>query len=57
LTAKLHLTLARLHGDSDPGAALVEARAAAAILARLDVVVPDEDREFLIATGAWSAAT
>jgi tetratricopeptide (TPR) repeat protein len=57
LTAKLHLALARLHGDTDPGAALVEARAAAAILSRLDVVVPDEDRELLIATGAWSAAT
>jgi tRNA A-37 threonylcarbamoyl transferase component Bud32 len=52
LSAKLHLTLARLHGDTDPGAALVEARAAAAILARLDIVVPDEDRAFLIVAGA-----
>ena len=56
LSAKLHLALARLHGDVDPGAALVEARAAAAILARLDVVVPEPDMEFLIAAGAWSAA-
>jgi hypothetical protein len=32
----------------------VEARAAAAILSGLDVVVPEQDLEFLMATGAWS---
>lgn len=53
LSARLHLALARLHGDTDPGAALVEANAAAAILGRLDMVVPDEDLAFLRAVGAW----
>ncbi len=53
LSAKLHLALARLHSDADSGAALVEARAAAAVLARLDMVVPDEDLVFLRAVGAW----
>ncbi len=56
LSAKLHIALARLHGETDPGAALVEARAAAAILARLDMVVPDEDLAFLNAVGVWSAS-
>lgn len=53
LSARLHLALARLHGETDPGAALVEANAAASILARLDVVIPDDDLSFLRATGAW----
>lgn len=53
LSAKLHLALARLHGDADPGAALVEAQAAAAALARLDMVVPEDDLAFLRAVGAW----
>ncbi len=56
LRAKLHIVLARLHSDTDPGATLVEARAAAAILARIDVVVADEDLAFLSAVGAWPPA-
>jgi tetratricopeptide (TPR) repeat protein/tRNA A-37 threonylcarbamoyl transferase component Bud32 len=52
LNARLHLALARLHRDTDPGAAQVEARAAAAVLARLDTVVPEEDLAFLRAVGA-----
>jgi hypothetical protein len=36
-------------------AAPVEARAAAAILAQLDLVVPGEDLALLSAVGVWSA--
>jgi tetratricopeptide (TPR) repeat protein len=51
LAAKLHIALARLHGSSDPGAALLEANAAASICKRHGVAIPEEDRAFLEALG------
>ena len=48
LRARLHLDLARqLESDGDRSAAVVEARAAAALLARLDVELAPEDRSLL----------
>ena len=38
---------------TDPGAALLEAQAAAASLARLDMVVPEDDLAFLRVRRVW----
>jgi hypothetical protein len=47
LRAKLRLELARLHAGRDRGAALVEARAAAAIHSRLQLPIPREHADVL----------
>lgn len=52
LTMNLHVELARLLEKADPAAALLEARAAAALLSRLDVVSDPADRELLDRVGA-----
>ena len=57
LKARLHLDLARqLEGDSDGAAAVSEARAAAALLARLDVDLAADDRALLSRLGVAAAA-
>jgi tetratricopeptide (TPR) repeat protein len=48
---KLHVELARLHGSTDKRAALVEARAAAAIQARLDAPMPRAQSALLQSLG------
>ncbi|MDQ4098810.1 MAG: hypothetical protein M3144_13205, partial [Actinomycetota bacterium] len=56
LKARLHLDLARqLESEGDHAGATVEARAAAALLARLDVVVPAADRDLLGRLGVETA--
>ncbi|MBW3557637.1 MAG: hypothetical protein KY454_11960 [Actinobacteria bacterium] len=47
LTMNLHVELARLLEKADPAAALLEARAATALLSRLDVVLAPADRDLL----------
>jgi len=51
LRAKLRLELARLHAGRDRGAAVVEARAAAALHARLQLPIPREYADVLRALG------
>ncbi|MHB8463209.1 MAG: hypothetical protein ACYDH6_21670 [Acidimicrobiales bacterium] len=52
LKALLHLDLARLHvGAGDHAAAVVEARAAAAVLARVDIVMSTADEAMLYGLG------
>jgi tetratricopeptide (TPR) repeat protein len=51
LTMNLHLELARLLEKADPASALLDARAAAALLSRLDVVLAPADRDLLDRVG------
>jgi hypothetical protein len=51
LTMDLHVELARLLEKADPASALLEARAAAALLSRLDVVLAPADRDLLDRVG------
>jgi tetratricopeptide (TPR) repeat protein len=57
LRAKLRLELARLHAGSDRGAAVVEAKAAAAIHRRLQIPVPREYADVLRELGVDVSAT
>jgi hypothetical protein len=51
LTMNLHLELARLLEKADPASALLDARAAAALLSRLDVELAPADRDLLDRVG------
>ncbi len=54
LTMNLHVELARLLEKADPASALLEARAAATLLSRLDIVLPSADRALLDRVGVLS---
>ncbi len=56
LAMSLHLDLARLLETTDRPAAVVEVRAAAALLARLDIVVPGAHADLLARLGVATAA-